>query len=70
VIPGYMAIAAIAYSLVNNYVITKIGKNLRRATEQKHDNLNELEATLHHIEKNAEGIELLRASDKEESNVI
>lgn len=69
VIPGYMAIAAIAYSLLNNYVITKIGRNLRSATEQKHNNLNELEASLHHIEKNAEGIELLKAQHKEEANV-
>lgn len=69
VIPGYMAIAAIAYSLLNNFVITKIGRNLRSATEQKHNNLNELEASLHHIEKNAEGIELLKAQHKEEANV-
>lgn len=69
VIPGYMAIAAIAYSLLNNYVITKIGRNLRNATEQKHNNLNELEASLHHIEKNAEGIELLKAQHKEEAKV-
>ncbi len=69
VIPGYMAIAAIAYSLLNNYVITKIGRNLRSATEQKLNNLNELEASLHHIEKNAEGIELLKAQHKEEANV-
>ncbi len=70
VIPGYMAIAAIVYSLVNNFVITKIGKNLRNATEQKHNNLNELESVLHHIEKNAEGIELLRGQQKEKHNVF
>jgi len=70
VIPGYMAIAAIIYSLVNNYVITKIGKNLRNATEEKHNNLNELESILHHVEKNAEGIELLRGQNKEKNNVF
>ncbi len=70
VIPGYMAIAAILYSLVNNYIITQIGKNLREATEQKHNNFNELESVLHHIEKNAEGIELLRGQNKEKDNVF
>lgn len=70
VLPGYMAIAAIIYSLVNNYIITKIGKNLRSATVQKHNNHNELESVLHHIEKNSEGIELLRAQNKERDNVF
>lgn len=70
VIPGYMAIAAIVYSLVNNFVITKIGKNLRNATEQKHNNLNELESVLHHVEKNAEGVELLQGQRKEKRNVF
>lgn len=70
VIPGYMAIAAILYSLVNNYFITKIGKDLRHASEKKLDNLNELESILHHIEKNAEGVELLRGQRKEKDNVF
>ena len=70
VLPGYMAIAAIIYSLVNNYIITKIGTNLRSATVQKHNNHNELESVLHHIEKNSEGIELLRAQNKERDNVF
>lgn len=70
VIPGYMAIAAIVYSIVNNIAITYIGKNLRNATEEKHNNLNELESLLHHIEKNAEGIELLKGQEKERKNVF
>ncbi|MGE3320061.1 MAG: ATP-binding cassette domain-containing protein [Candidatus Berkiella sp.] len=70
VIPGYMAIAAIVYSIANNLAITYIGKNLRNATEEKHNNLNELESILHHIEKNAEGIELLKGQEKEKKNVF
>lgn len=70
VVPGYMAIAAIIYSIANNLAITYIGKNLRNATEQKHNNLNELESVLHHIEKNAEGIELLRGQGKETKNIF
>jgi putative ATP-binding cassette transporter len=68
VIPGYMAIGAIAYAIGYNLIVNKIGGSLRKATESQHTLINKLETQVHHVEKNAEGIELLHAADKEKSN--
>ncbi len=59
VIPGYMTIAAILYSLTYNYLVSKFANKLQDITEIQSNNLNELEARIHHAEKNAESIELL-----------
>lgn len=68
VIPGYMAIAALLYAIVNNLIVNKIGAKLKKITEKQHSIVNKLEANIHHVEKNAKGIELLRASAKEMAN--
>ncbi|MBI2790826.1 MAG: ATP-binding cassette domain-containing protein [Gammaproteobacteria bacterium] len=68
VIPGYMAIGAIVYAIVYNLIVNKIGGSLRKATENQHRLINKLETQVHHVEKNAEGIELLHAQNKEINN--
>ncbi len=68
VIPGYMAIGALLYAIVNNYIVNKIGFRLKKVTEKQHSIVNKLEANIHHVEKHAKGIELLRATAKEMAN--
>ncbi len=68
VIPGYIALGALIYAVFYNLIVNKIGHRLKTVTEKQHNIVNKLEANIHHVEKNAKGIELLRANKKEMSN--
>ncbi|MBS0286288.1 MAG: ATP-binding cassette domain-containing protein [Proteobacteria bacterium] len=69
VIPGYMALGALVYAIVYNIIVNQIGYRLKELTERQHVFSNKLEAQVHHIEKNAEGIELLKAATREKKSV-
>jgi len=70
VIPGYMAIGALIYALAYNLIVSKIGSRLKSTTEKQYKIISKLEAHAHHIEKNAEGIELLQVRDQEKKGFL
>ncbi len=65
VLPGYMMFAAVVYALFYNFSVNKIGKKLEKIIAKQRQHVDEIEARIHHIEKYAEPIELLNASNKE-----
>ncbi len=69
VIPGYMALAALLYAVISNLFVSRIGHRLRNLTELQHAQFNKLEAQLHHLDKNAEGIELIKALPRERHKI-
>lgn len=70
VIPWFIVIGALAYSILYNVVVNLIGHRLHSLTEKHYKNMNELEANIHHVEKNAESIELLQARMHEKGNFM
>ncbi|MGD9592971.1 MAG: ATP-binding cassette domain-containing protein [Candidatus Berkiella sp.] len=69
-IPAVMLpLGAIMFSLVYSFIVAKIGIDLRSATRSKKDLINELEAHSNFVDKNAEGIALLRGKEKENQHV-
>ncbi|MBS0289052.1 MAG: ATP-binding cassette domain-containing protein [Proteobacteria bacterium] len=70
IIPGYMAIGALIYAVVNNLIIRKFAHQLEEVTEKQYLLANKLEAQVHHVEKHAEGITLLNAANREQKNFV
>lgn len=67
-IPGYTVLGAILYAITYNLIVSKIGYKLHALTNKQHQNVSQLQAQIHHVEKNAESIELLQAREKEKKN--
>lgn len=70
VVPGYMVIGALTYSLTYNLVASLVGKNLHTILEKQKKYYNKLKSFINHIYQNAEQIELLQGTKKEQRHFL
>lgn len=70
VIPGYMALGALFYSISYNFLTGNYNQSLKNAKNAKRNQENRVLNLVAHIETNAEAIAFQESNNNEKSNVI
>ncbi|MBS0287441.1 MAG: ATP-binding cassette domain-containing protein [Proteobacteria bacterium] len=69
-IPAIFPVGAITYAFLYCLIISRIDFKMRDTTRHKKETMNQLAAHSNHVDRNAEGIALLRGNQRENDNFL